>query len=110
MRNKQRPMQPDLDRGETRDSYLPMLPSQPTMESGQQELISMPSTEEIFGRDGLMARLVAGALERLVSDGGGMRAEGGKMKAEGGRNGKRTGRLQLLADDAPRERAGGDVS
>jgi len=32
------------------------------------------------------------------------------MKAEGGRNGKRTGRLQLLADDAPRERAGGDVS
>ena len=76
MRNKQRPTQPDLDRGVTRDSYLPMVPSQQTMESGQQELISMPSTEEVFGKDGLMARLVAGAIERLVTEGGGRRAEG----------------------------------
>jgi putative transposase len=102
MRNKQRPNQLDPDRAAARDSYLPIVPQQPS-DSGQQELISMPSGEDVFGKDGLMARLVTGAIERMFAEAGGLRAEGGKIerqRTEYGRQGKRTGRLQMLTDNA----------
>lgn len=65
----------------------------------------MPSTEEVLGKDGLMARLVAGAIQRLLSESAGLRAEGGRVangEAKNGRNSKRAGPLHLLGDDAPR--------
>ncbi len=116
MRNKQRLNSSDSDRAAARDSYLPIVPPQP-IESSQQEVISVPPAEEVFGKDGLMARLVVGAIERLLTEFGGLRAEGGRAEQGGGKNGRqgrRAGGLQLLGDDAPRainvEREGRDVS
>lgn len=108
MRNKQHSNQLDADRAGSRDSYLPMVAPQP-MEPGQQEVISAPPVEELYGRDGLMARLVASAIERLLSESGGSRAEGGRMEhgaAKSGRRGRRAGGLPLAGDDPQRPLAG----
>lgn len=115
MRGKQRSGGSDGDRAPGRDSYLPIVSPQPT-DFGEQEVVRMPSADDLFGRDGLMARLVAGALERMVTEGGGTRAEGGRVEQGGkhGRQGKRGGALQRLSDEAPRasaaEQAGRDAS